>query len=90
MSRNLNKILKKIGLVYIRDVREQKQITCVDTLGSFSAIFTLETEFVTCLLPVHNAPSKRGSTLKGKHLLPLGEDPISERRQKQNRQSYRP
>ena len=45
----------------------------LDTLGSFSVIFTRETTFVTSsLLSGTSIPSEKSSTLKGKNLLPLG------------------
>ena len=42
------------------------------TLGRFYTIFTRETTFLPFYFPAHQALSKKGLTLKGKNLLPMG------------------
>ena len=41
----------------------------LDTLGTFSTIFTRETTFLYLCFPANEVSSERGSTLKGKNLL---------------------
>ena len=68
------KIVAENILKYILSFLEKKGLTKgTESLDVFSAIFTKETTFVaSCLLFCTPAPSEKGSTLKGKNLLPRG------------------
>ena len=49
-----------------------KSLLCMGTIPCFSAIFTVETTFVTfCWLPLKTEPYKKRFILKGKNLFPL-------------------